>query len=336
MIQDKNPSQEEELNNDDRWDKSFQEAYKNFYDKGNERDFDTLLDLLDNLYARVVKRYLIINGCYNEDTYHEAMQEARLAVWRYILRTIKESDPQKSIAAYSRAIYVNNAYNVIRKVLSNKKRYGEISSMEAPLNGDGTSLENFVEDTEADVEYEIQREDTRSIMNSMFIQYCRAMTDIKARVPAQLALYYARILPHVLSVYYGEKTIPENKASSAAWAYNRMGENTIGVLGETSQEEMQEYISGDLEWGEHFYSQLEEMIPSPKGEIRMMDAVYTHLYDKRKIDKWSGILHERVLKLASREIAKDTALVELSKEYISRRDRLSGMLKGGGDNVTFD
>lgn len=60
-------------------------------------------------------------------------------------------------------------------------------------------------------ESEVFAEESRNIFGIYLQRYCQAMTNAKAEPPRSLALYYARILPHVLHIMYGIETIPDSK-----------------------------------------------------------------------------------------------------------------------------
>ena len=83
------------------------------------------------------------------------------------------------------------------------------------------------------------------------------MTNAKAEPPRSLALYYARNFPHDLHIMYGIETIPDSKGASAAWAFEHMQEKTMEILGEQSEEEMQEWLYDSLRWSENFWNQMD-------------------------------------------------------------------------------
>ena len=143
------------------------------------------------------------------------------------------------------------------------------------------------------------------------------------------ALYYARILPHVLYIMYGIETIPDSKGASAAWAFEHMQEKTMEILGEQSEEEMQEWLYDSLRWSENFWNQMDLEIYVNSERKLLKDVVYTEVYDQRRIDDWSESMHKTVTELAHREIKKDKRLANWAVDHIVESDKTYNLFKGG-------
>lgn len=311
-----------------------QEIYEEYYAYENDSAFSELVIQIDKLYAKYVKNLLISNGCFNDDTEHTAMQEARKAVWERILKCRECGEKDTEFARYCKGIYYHKSMDVIRQQTSYKHKFGgKIGaypiSMDAPLGDDNRCVGDLIEDKKVRPEEAVSKKEIRRVFNKLFILYCHSLVSANAEPARELALYYARILPHLLHIDFGIETIPDTKAASAKWAYEHMGTRTIGNLGFSSEKEMKEYISDSLCWCDLFWEHLEEFVPFSTGRIALKDAVYTSLYNKGKIEDWSESMHKTVVKATVKEVMKDPKLKESAIEYISDRDKIICLVKGG-------
>lgn len=59
------------------------------------------------------------------------------------------------------------------------------------------------------------------------------------------------------------------------------------ILGEQSEEEMQEWLYDSLRWSENFWNQMDLEIYVNSERKLLKDVVYTEVYDQRRIDDWS-------------------------------------------------
>ena len=100
-----------------------------------------------------------------------------------------------------------------KKGKEDQKSYMEVVYLDANLpDSDGTYGELAADPNKKNrAESEVFAEESRNIFGIYLQKYCQAMTNAKAEPPRALALYYARILPHVLYIMYGIETIPDSK-----------------------------------------------------------------------------------------------------------------------------
>lgn len=133
----------------------------------------------------------------------------------------------------------------------------------------------------------------------------------------------------VLYIMYGIETIPDSKGASAAWAFEHMQEKTMEILGEQSEEEMQEWLYDSLRWSENFWNQMDLEIYVNSERKLLKDVVYTEVYDQRRIDDWSESMHKTVTELAHREIKKDKRLANWAVDHIVESDKTYNLFKGG-------
>lgn len=327
------PSSSEKNENNEKF-KKIQEFYERYYVSNDESVFSQLITMTDKVYARQIRNILKQNGCYNDDSVHTAMQEARIAIWDYIRKCRENGKTDAEFLRYCKGIYYHKAMDVVRKQNTYRTRYGNKqdggpASLDAPLPDGRKTYGDMIEDTQSRPEEILELKDQKEVFNRLFLLYCKSLADSTAEPPRELALFYARILPHVLHVNYEIETIPDTKSASAKWAYQRMKDKTIKTLGETSESEMKQYISHTLMWCDSFWSRLEQPVHLDTGKSILKDIVYTSIYDKGKIEDWSESMHKAVVKATLKEVMKDPRLVKLATEYISDRDKIYCLVKGG-------
>ena len=159
--------------------------------------------------------------------------------------------------------------------------------------------------------------------------YCKALTDSGAEPPRCLALYYSRLLPHILQICFSMETIPDSKAASPKWAIDKMGKRTIGILGTESETQLKNYVLRNLMWCESFQKQLEESVSTLVGIQVMKNIIFTAQYDEKQIGHMTDYMHKVVAKDWLRLMKQDSKMIEGAIEYTSGADKLSKALKGG-------
>ena len=327
MEQEKNkvPSQENENPGLEKFQRA-QELYERYFISNAEADFEEMITVLDSIYKNRVKSELREKGCCDKENYEDAMQEARQGIWTRIKKQRETGELHKEFSQYCGGIYTYKAVDIAKK----KNSY-EVVYLDANLpDSDGTYGELAADPNKKNrAESEVFAEESRNIFGIYLQKYCQAMTNTKAEPPRALALYYARILPHVLHIMYGIETIPDSKGASAAWAFEHMQEKTMEILGEQSEEEMQELMYDSLQWSEHFWKQMQLEIYINSERMFLKDVVYTEVYDQRKIDDWSESMHKTVTELAHRESKKDKRLVDWAVDHIVESDKTYNLFKGG-------
>ena len=312
---------------------SFQKAqqlYEQYYVSNDENLFEQLLVLTDSIYGKQVRNLLKQNGCFNEESEHTALQEARLAIWQQVRKCRENGTPDPDFIRYCKGIYYHKGMDAVRTQNTYRRRFSDNSgrapvSFDAPLQVGGKNLGDTIEDVRNSLESGIALDEQRWVFNSLFILYCQCLANGKAEPPRELALFYARIFPHVVEV------IPEEKMASAKWAFEHMKGKTVQKLGEKSEAEMRELIDQTLRWHENFWLQLEKTICAGDEKTLLKDVIYTDVYGKNKIEDWSESMHRTVVKEVVKNVMKDSRLVESAVEYISDRDKIYCLIKGGRD-----
>ena len=291
MEQEKNkvPSQENENPGLEKFQRA-QELYERYFISNEEADFEEMITVLN---------------------YEDAMQEARQGIWTRIKKQRETGELHKEFSQYCGGIYTYKAVDIAKKKNSyeqkmrevkkkgkkgkeDQKSYMEVVYLDANLpDSDGTYGELAADPNKKNrAESEVFAEESRNIFGIYLQKYCQAMTNAKAEPPRALALYYARILPHVLYI-------------------------------------MQEWLYDSLRWSENFWNQMDLEIYVNSERKLLKDVVYTEVYDQRRIDDWSESMHKTVTELAHREIKKDKRLANWAVDHIVESDKTYNLFKGG-------
>ena len=234
MEQEKNkvPSQDNENPGSEKFQRA-QELYERYFISNAEADFEEMITVLDSIYKNKVRTELWKKGCHDEENYQDAMQEARQGIWTQIKKQRKTGEVRKDFSQYCGGIYTHKAVDIAKKKNSyeqklrevkrkgkkgkeDQKSYMEVVYLDANLpDSDGTYGELAADPNKKNrAESEVFAEESRNIFGIYLQKYCQAMTNAKAEPPRALALYYARILPHVLYIMYGIETIPDSKGGN--------------------------------------------------------------------------------------------------------------------------
>lgn len=269
--------------------------------------FTELIQILDEYCTPWVRKHLWSSGCYTDETEHTVLQNARMAVWESTLKGANQSEIKESFAYYAFGIYKKKTLDVIRKI-SRKRAKIEVTSIDEPIGDGNKSIIDVLPPIQPDFG---EKEEVRRVYEGVFRIYCRSFMNSKTFPPRCLALYYARVLPHLLD------EIPDSKATSAKWAFERMGKRSVWRLTQDSEKTLQNDIDEDLTWGPDFIQQLEDEMNISGRILQLKDVIYTLIYDKGKIEDWADYMHKATIKASSKLLLKDKDLLELVKEYTS-------------------
>lgn len=291
-------------------------AYRKYLG-GNDDDFEKLVVLLDTYCLPWVRKQLWKTGCYSDENEHTALQEAKIAVWENILKDRAAGSEKGSFAYYAFRIYQNKTRDIVRKV-SRERAKLDICSMEEPIGEDRKTVGDTL--PAADIK---TIDEMRQMYDRLFRVYCEGFLTSKAFPPRILALYYARVLPHLICA------IPDTKAASAKWAFERMGSRTMWELKEDSENELQKNVDAYLCWCEEFICQLNKESNIGDTPCTLKNIVYTAVYTKGKIEDWADSMHKTTVKAVMHLLSENKELLSQIEEYISQGDVLYRFFKGG-------
>lgn len=128
---------------------AIQAAYEKYYASGLEKDFEALIQGLDDYCISWVRKQLWKTGCYSDENKHAAMQESRIAMWKLMEEDRKASVCRQKFAYYAFGIYKHKTLDEIRKFFVN--RIGENPvSLQEPMDDSGRTYEEKAASMESD------------------------------------------------------------------------------------------------------------------------------------------------------------------------------------------
>lgn len=299
---------------------TIQYAYEKYFKSGLDSDFSILISSLDSYCISWVRKQLWKTGCYSEENEFSAMQEGRLATWKVVLEDKTTNTIRDDFAYYAFGVYKHKVLDEIRKISSARKKAETVS-----INDTIGSSELTFEDKIPPVQFgeEDAKEEQRILFERIFFIYCKSFLESSTFPPRCLALYYARVLPHMLGA------IPDGKATSAKWAYDRIGRRKVEQLKSDSESYIQKEVDRSLRWCREFVQQLCDEVSINGKSIILKELVFIDGYSKEKIEDWADYMHRACTKKSMEIILKDTCLLELAKEYISQSDTLYKLIGRG-------
>lgn len=296
---------------------NIQAMYGMYLSTNSDKDFEKLILLLDAYCMPWVRKKLWMTGCYSDENEHTALQEARISVWESILKDRAAGSNKGTFAYFAFDLYKKRTYDVMRKVLGIRKKL-DTCSMEEAIGDDGKTIAETMSATDTK-----HMDEMGQMYDKLFRAYCEGFLTSKAFPPRILALYYARVLPHLLS------SIPESKAASAKWAFERMGSSTMWELKEDSEQELQKNVWTALHWCEEFICQMNEESDMGSTHGILKNMVYTAVYTKGKIEDWADSMHKTTVKAVMRQLPENRELYSEVVDHISQEDVLGCFIKGG-------
>lgn len=294
-------------------------VYEKYMEHMADDTFAELLVLLDDYCISWVKKRLWSTGCYSDENVHTSLQEARIAVWEAVMKDVERNDKKDHFLAYAFGIYKKKTFTVIRNTLRLRFRM-KSESFSTPVGNEGKTLEDCLPPVQPDFG---EKDEIRNMYDNIFRIYCISFLTSEAFPPSILALYYARVLPHLLD------EIPESKATSAKWAFERMGNESIWGLKQDSELTIRKSVDKQLAWGDSFLHKLNEEICIGGETLLLRDIIYTSVYNKRKIEDWADYMHKKTMKVAADLIFENKELLDILKEYIPQKDVLYRFIKEG-------
>ena len=300
--------------------KRIEKLYFDYIQFGNIETYNKMLQLLDSYCENWVRAQLKRSGCYTLETEEDALQESRMAVWTVVKNDYQNKKPRNAFSYYAFNIYKHKTFDEIRKIVNQRKRYGD-KSLDDSVGDNNVSMLELIP-TETLEETEMHKEE-QSVYSKLFFVYCVSFTESTSFPPSLLALYYARVLPHLL------QSIPDTKGTSAKWALETMGDMKIWELKNDSELSMERLIDANLKWCNEFVEQIEENINIAGKYVKLADIIYTKIYNKGKIEDWADYMHKATIKKAMKRILQDQRLLALVKTHISNSDTLYRFVDGG-------
>lgn len=297
-----------------------QKIYENYIKNGSKAGIEILIKEIDEYCVAWVRRQLWKTGCYSDENEHTSMQESRLAAWKVVEQDRQDRRVRKDFAYYVFGVYKHKVLDEIRKILSSRKHY-DMVSFDEPIDDSGHIYADRI--SPVTFEDEFDEKEKRKLYKQIFILYCRAFTESPAFPPRSLALYYARVLPHLLTA------IPDNKASSAKWAFEYMSDMTLFNLKDDSERYLQANVNKNLAWCSAFLNQIKNIEEKIDKSKCLGDVIYTQHFSKGKIEDWAEYMHKVCIKATMAMLIDNETLLEAARSYLFMTNAFYKFDKGG-------
>ncbi len=293
-------------------------AYQAYLHGETSESLNTLFANLDTYCVQWIRKKLYLANAYSQEFEEDILQESKCGVWNAI-RNTSHAPTQEVFIRYAFTIYKNKTLNIIKNFLKDS------THIDTPApdkeNDQMRKLENAK--TIASAEENAQLKARKQLYTDIFQAYCHAMvnaTSATSYLPRNLALYYARVLPHM------QAAIKDTKKASAKWAYEKMKDRSIGYLKQDSEQSMQRYFSATILWCDVFCRQLEEKSDLQGDKRPLKDIIYTVVYDKAKIEDWADSTHNSTVKETLKLIEGNSNLFQAIRAYIEDGDQFLGRI----------
>ena len=303
-----------------------QEYYEKCVNYFSDEDFKKLNELLYVNCFSWVRGRLKFKGCGSDDDVQMVVEQAIIAVKKIIKSNIENKIIIDQFVKYGFGIYRNKTEDHIRKVEKTKKRnpkFKELSGNEPDSTPDFGGKE--------EIEKGIQK-----LAYGLTQLYILSLLESGDFPPRCLALFYARLLPHLLSEdpYMQDelrsrkkeqdidieddlqKLPSERKGYSARWAIKWMKKSSVGELTDESEEIIRRDISDNLAWCEKYRKKLDQEEAINGKTLRVGEIIYTETYDQNKTGKWAEDMHKKIHKIVFGRLYEDEELLELAVEYM--------------------
>lgn len=285
---------------------------------------EELFILLDTYCGEWVAKQLYDSSLSSPQFLEDINQESHKAIYQFLNKSQITGKAKEHFANYCFAIYKNKTTDHFRKISTIIRRTAPAKP--DTNNGPSPDVPIKIQGTLPGVETHLIRSEDRKFYRQLYIHYCTALVTATAYPPRCLALYYARMLPHMIQMIK-----PLAVASSAKWAYQKMGNRTINSLSNASESFLQKKISPELSWCKEYRDKL-GLAANPSEEFPLLrDLIYTSAYKMPKIEDWSDSMHKATIKSARKLIQKDPELaLQLQEEYEDTGSKLLKHFIGGG------
>ena len=175
--------------------------------------------------------------------------------------------------------------------------------------------------------YWVDHEKLERVYEKLFKIYCYTLVNESVYPPKLLALCYARILSHIdFDVHYTKRTSPK-------WAMDRMGGDSIFLLTEKSQGELQQKVDDEIAWcGEYLEWINKKEIIKDREEV-LGCFIYTEVFTKDEVENWSRTMNEKVVKDMKRiGFKNDEEFYDMVTEYMRYSSVLWDFINKKGKN----
>ena len=262
---------------------AIREAYEAYLSDRSDWNFQELVRLTDTRCKPMVFWRLKNKELLTESNVNEVLHNARLFIWQEINSSESDYSTQSDYSAqtfpgFAYNVYKNKTLELITDIFR-ARRKDERWTVRGEGDGPVPDPETSIDETRK----------LRKIYSIGIVSYCRALLDLDEALQGCLALFYSRVLPHML------KSIKYTKDTSPKWAFERMYGLAVKTLTADSETTLKKDICADLAWNENLLKQLNDEIEILGRSLSLGDLIYTDAYDQRKIAYWAYELHKKTM-----------------------------------------
>lgn len=286
-------------------------AYKEFVEKGDEETRKVLHEKI-MVFCNVKVRRLAYNagGKVSPEDVQDVVNESCLAMMEELDKHRLEDKYIENIMGYISNVCRNQFANLRRT--RSKLGHPETGKgyflipLETP-NEDGTTLADNIE---SDSHYKPWDDARRQFAATALLIYVKAFLSLEVPPQSSLALFYARLLPHI------RDSVDDNKTTSVSEAFRVMGKKTVETLADESERAIRETFLKSLGWSKHFRIHLDDEIATVTGDVPLRKIVYTEKFTTSETEHWSTAVHKRCVKKVSEIVRQKKEIIENAEDFI--------------------
>lgn len=286
-------------------------AYKEFMEKGDIETRDFLIEKI-MMFCNVKVRRLAYNagGTMSPEDVQDVVNESCLAMLEGLEKRRSENKYIENIMGFISIVCSNkfaDRQRELYKLKDPETREGYIPiSLEKP-NEDGTTLGSNIG---GNPHYEPWDDARRQFAATAVLIYVKAFLSLEVPPQSSLALFYARLLPHIRG------SVDDNKTTSVSEAFRVMGKKTVETLADESEREMREAFLKSLGWSKYFRTHLDDEMMTVTGNVPLRKIVYTEKFTASETEHRSTAVHKSCVKKVSEIVRQNKELIKSAEDFI--------------------
>ena len=174
-------------------------------------------------------------------------------------------------------------------------------------NEDGTTLADNIE---SDPPYKPWDDARRQFAATAVLIYVKAFLSLEVPPQSSLALFYARLLPHIRG------SVDDNKTTSVSEAFRVMGKKTVETLADESEREIKETFLKSLGWSKYFRTHLDDEMMTVTGNVPLRKIVYTEKFTTSETEHRSTAVHKSCVKKVSEIVSQNKEIIKNAEDFI--------------------
>lgn len=286
-------------------------AYEEFMEKGDEETRKVLHETI-MVFCNAKVRRLAHNagGKVSPEDVEDVVNESCLAMLEGLDKHRSENKYIENIMGYISNVCRNQLANLQRKRF--KLRDPETGegyipiSLETPRE-DGTTLGSNIG---GNSHYEPWDDARRQFAATAVLIYVKAFLSLEVPPQSSLALFYARLLPHIRG------SVDDNKTTSVSEAFRVMGKKTVETLADESEREIKEAFLKSLGWSKYFRTHLDDEMMTVTGNVPLRKIVYTEKFTTSETEHRSTAVHKGCVKKVSEIVMQNKELIKSAEDFI--------------------